>query len=337
MNRENQPFRRRTVLKTVGTSAVASSAFAGIAVGSDHCEDTVEEGESVNAAISNADAGDTICVESGTYEESLGGFPENLTLTGATGDRDDVVIDTSDQGGYGIDIDDTPGVELSNMTIIGINNGDNRWTINTLHDGGAFLSGITLENLKIDGGESTAIDLHGIENARIEDVYVQNAGQATTPEQFEGAAVALTDARNVEITNLTATNNNGAGVAMWARNASWMNEGAITDITITGSKLTGNTAGVELIYDPDEGEPQVDDVVVNFNNIKDNGPGVLSVDASLDATDNWWGHASGPGGPDGRTNPAGNVVGKGDGIEIDGEGDVEFDPWLRRSIDHPSR
>ncbi|WP_128225600.1 hypothetical protein [Halobacteriaceae bacterium SHR40] len=56
-------------------------------------------------------------------------------------------------------------------------------------------------------------------------------------------------------------------------------------------------------------------------------------DATLDATDNWWGHASGPGGPDGRWNPAGREVGRGDDIE----GDVAFDPWLRRPIDSPSR
>jgi len=50
---------------------------------------------------------------------------------------------------------------------------------------------------------------------------------------------------------------------------------------------------------------------------------------TLDATNNWWGHASGPGGSCGRINSSGKCVGKGDCIE----GDVIFDPWLRNAIE----
>ncbi len=48
----------------------------------------------------------------------------------------------------------------------------------------------------------------------------------------------------------------------------------------------------------------------------------------VDATNNWWGHASGPSGPDGRTDPDDVVIGKGDAVSDN----VEWDPWLRRSV-----
>jgi len=48
----------------------------------------------------------------------------------------------------------------------------------------------------------------------------------------------------------------------------------------------------------------------------------------VDATNNWWGHASGPSGPDGRTNPDDVIIGKGDAVSDN----VEWDPWLRMSV-----
>ncbi|TRZ54175.1 MAG: hypothetical protein D4S01_00010 [Dehalococcoidia bacterium] len=50
---------------------------------------------------------------------------------------------------------------------------------------------------------------------------------------------------------------------------------------------------------------------------------------TLDATNNWWGHASGPGGPCGRINPSGKCIGKGDCVN----GKVDCDPWLRNPIE----
>ncbi len=48
----------------------------------------------------------------------------------------------------------------------------------------------------------------------------------------------------------------------------------------------------------------------------------------VNATNNWWGHASGPGGEFGRTNPAGKIIGKGDAVSEN----VEWDPWLRKPV-----
>ena len=51
---------------------------------------------------------------------------------------------------------------------------------------------------------------------------------------------------------------------------------------------------------------------------------------TLDATLNWWGHASGPSGESGRTNPKGKIIGKGDSVSDD----VDWDPWLSQPVSH---
>ena len=51
---------------------------------------------------------------------------------------------------------------------------------------------------------------------------------------------------------------------------------------------------------------------------------------AVDAEYNWWGHASGPSGPDGRVNKKGKVIGKGDAIL----GNVDWDPYLPQPVGH---
>ncbi|MBA7591353.1 hypothetical protein ES708_33507 [subsurface metagenome] len=50
----------------------------------------------------------------------------------------------------------------------------------------------------------------------------------------------------------------------------------------------------------------------------------------VNAACNWWGHASGPGGEFGRTNPAGKIIGKGDTVSDN----VNWDPWLPQPVGH---
>lgn len=70
-------------------------------------------------------------------------------------------------------------------------------------------------------------------------------------------------------------------------------------------------------------------VNVNDNNIESNAAGLTNVaPAEVDATRNWWGHASGPSGEGGRINPAGITIGKGDAVSIN----VNWDPWLPKPV-----
>jgi len=79
---------------------------------------------------------------------------------------------------------------------------------------------------------------------------------------------------------------------------------------------------------------------IHYNNIVGNTDGVLSSIwgshtgnvpiEHVDATLNWWGHASGPSGPDGRINKAGKVIGKGDSVSDN----VDWDQWLPQPVFH---
>jgi hypothetical protein len=90
--------------------------------------------------------------------------------------------------------------------------------------------------------------------------------------------------------------------------------GSGTTATITGNTLTGNTGGIAVGYDSSD----TSTVVAHNNNIYGNtdfGIDTTSTTVTVDATNNWWGDASGPGG-----------VGPGSG---DGVSDyVNYDPWL---------
>jgi hypothetical protein len=96
--------------------------------------------------------------------------------------------------------------------------------------------------------------------------------------------------------------------------------GSTGKVTITGNTVTDNDEVVSGIHIE---SADVDATVrVNFNNIEDNiGFGVYyhyyGVDhlEFINATNNWWGHDSGPGG-----------VGPGTGDEV--SANVDYDPWL---------
>ena len=95
----------------------------------------------------------------------------------------------------------------------------------------------------------------------------------------------------------------------------------ISDNTISGSGI----AGIGFMY-------ATGSITASpYNNIAGNTAGVWAyLSDTVDATLNWWGHASGPSGPDGRTNKSGKVIGKGDAVI----GDVDWDPWLPQPVGH---
>ena len=71
--------------------------------------------------------------------------------------------------------------------------------------------------------------------------------------------------------------------------------------------------------------------ISNNNFDGSNEYGVYNSDTTPDeiiATNNWWGHASGPGGEYGRVNKQGKIIGKGDAVS----NYVNWDPWLSQPI-----
>lgn len=374
MTRETQLYQRRTVLRTISGAVVAGAAYTGVAGASNHCDVTVSNGDSIQAAITSASTGETICVEPGTYAEDVT-VDEELTLDGPNsgipgdGDRGDeatiqgqVVLKADGAELDGFDV--TPPAAGSNQTseAVRASNTPNDIVIanNVVRDferddsEGGFYG---VDGINVFGGDAN----EAIENATVRQNKVQNlrnednGGAAGISIQGNVSGADVEDNVLTEIAEeVTAY---GFGVVIRGTG----NHGEVPeDVIVTGNELTdvlsdpasqfdgvgfeveadgsgyhatenvieNNNLGIEI-------KEAADETVLDFNDIVDNTRrGALNVDdATLDATDNWWGHANGPGGPDGRRNPAGKEVGKGDDIE----GDIDFRPWLRRSINSPSR
>jgi hypothetical protein len=88
--------------------------------------------------------------------------------------------------------------------------------------------------------------------------------------------------------------------------------GTGTEVTVVNSILTGNSDGIAVGYDPDD----TTELTANCNDISGNIEyGISNVGiVAVDATQNWWGDATGPGG-----------VGFGTGDAVSDK--VDFDPW----------
>jgi hypothetical protein len=375
MTRDCPLIRRRTVLRTIGGAAVAGATAAGTSGAEQHCDGTVSDGESIQGAIDGAATGETICVEAGTYEEDLTVDVADLTLEGPNsgtpgdGDRDDeatvegrVILSGDGTTLDGFDVSPPPAEENQESEAVRVSNtpDDVEVANNVVREferddpGGGFYG---VDGINVFGGdaadsiENPTVRRNEVRNLRNEDVG--GAAGISVQGNVEGAVVE----DNVVTAVAEEVTAYGFGVVI---RGTGNHDQVPADVDVTGNELddvrsdpdspydgvgfeveadgTGYRATENAIENNDLGvevKVAADETVVDFNDVVDSGRlGVRNVDdATLDATDNWWGHASGPGGPDGRRNPAGQEVGKGDEIE----GDVEFDPWLRRSIGDPSR
>ena len=107
---------------------------------------------------------------------------------------------------------------------------------------------------------------------------------------------------------------------------------SVTAIIVEYNQFINNPYCGVMVWGDGEGSG----ININFNNITGNGIYGVESQRSLnnvDATNNWWGHASGPSGQDGRVNKKGKVIGKGDAVSAN----VEWEPWLPQPVNHTPR
>lgn len=143
----------------------------------------------------------------------------------------------------------------------------------------------------------------------------------------------------------------GAGFAIDANGgefAIWLSADSLSEVTISHNTLTGAEAGISTrngslsnssmsidenrIYKNEYGiylESITGDssVSINFNGLAQNdehGLYVQSSSVTVDGTDNWWGHRSGPSG--GVADPVSGRVADGEGSAVSAH--VRFDPWI---------
>lgn len=271
------------------TGAAIVAGSASVGTASASHSGSVTDGDDLQAAIDGAGDGDTIEVHAGTYEGVA--IDKDVSLVGVDGPAETTINGVSDNAFGNAVLVTGHTDELADVEVSGF----------TLHS----QSGSALIAFS-DG--NTDFDTQGL---TVSDVVVDGS-------QF---GILFFDAADVEVTDAEISNIEGAAISM----------AGVNDVTVTGNELRDNGTGVGVgVGNPESVYPDNGSIRVVENNIVDNDVGVENGDEDLtvDATGNWWGHASGPGGPDGRRNPAGREVGKGDDIE----GDVEFDPWRRRPV-----
>lgn len=302
---------------------VAMALVATPALAHGDCDATVPEGDSIQAALDAADAGDTICVEEGTFAESIN-IPakDDLTLRGAGSDET-----TIDAGG------------ASNRAV------DASFSQNNVNDGlslsGFEITGSTHYGLKIAFTQNTTVtDVFTTENGRtgIDLHTVSGFALANSLSNHNGGnGISIRNAEDV-VVNRTYTNDNAwGGLAFYAvgdesvSNVTVMNsafvfegpgiyfqyegEDKYTDIQIgdydSSNLLLYNDVGIYIEDREGLGAPDATGITVRGNTIADNEIAIVNEGiGTLDAIGNFWGSPLGQG-------MGANAV----------EGDIDTTPW----------
>ena len=307
-----------------------------------HKWDTIQEG------IDDASDGDTIIVHPGTYHGFTVESKNDLSIIGQEGV---IVNNAKDYPEWGcslmalamnctaIHIEDIvfDGEEIEVSMIEGVAWGDSTGSIT----GGAVRNIIGSEmamGVCIWGAEegSTAVDVSHltVENCSW-GVMVSNAQTNFDGCSIKGMApnggygIMAMDNAQVSIENCEICDcwkeapeygEAGIGVMVAVREeyeaAYGIEDERPCTVEITGSTISNNNGGISVY---DDGH-----LVANFNNIAGNDlAGVYNEAAEeVDATNNWWGDASGP------YNETTNPDGKGDGVSDN----VNYDPWLTSPV-----
>jgi nitrous oxidase accessory protein NosD len=303
----------------------------------------------IQAAINAASDGDTVIVAAGSYKENVV-IDKSLTLQGAQGG-----VDARNRSGAETNIEPSEGTGIQIVTIAdrvvvidGLTVRNTEQGITTPNP--VMAADITVKNVRVLHPGEFGISLTFTLNTTVEHCYVEGADVAVTAGAINFFPPTAATFRNNEVVNshfgvtgyfkdsLIEGNlirnfaNGGAGIDAQLLNTQIKNniitgyvKGAAVsfeahydrdlseNVTVSGNTFTGNYAGV-YVFDT---QTTLTGIAVNFNNITGNSRyGVWNEGGqTLDATKNWWGDASGPGG-----------VGPSDGDDISTK--VLYSPWL---------
>jgi hypothetical protein len=264
----------------------------------------------IQQAIDAAGSGDTIMVGPGEYDAFMVQAKSNLNIISTLG----ATVTTADL----VFIDSGPAV--GNISLMaGVLDSQN----------------INIEGINFDGTEVVAEDIAGIgyldSTGRIADLTVENiqgSGWNVCGVCIVGDVVVSV----VELAEVTVENS-FVGVAIFNDGVAEIDGCEITMMgcgIMVGYPLAGfepstvNIHGCSISDSIGSGICVEDDSTVeaHFNNIAGNAAGVWTSGVIVDATDNWWGDASGP--YHATLNPGGT----GDPVTDN----VDFDPWLQSEV-----
>ena len=327
----------------------------------------VNPGDSIQDAIDNASPGDIIIVAAGTYNERVN-INKSLTLEGAnagvpvTGVRGlesiinpqglnldfGVLIDGADTivtfngfmvenyeragilaGAFSLENDPAVAHILNNIVKEPIGQHNNNCI--QMADGttGTIIGNEVMgANLESPDWSGSGILVAGSSNVVVSNNYVHNCEGGIQIVGYADYRDAPAEDNVIEY-NLVEDNESGIVPQMNSigtiirYNDVLNNDEGIAVMAIDYSWEHSTPSGTEIHYN---------NIVGNVNyGVKSGlwGSNTGEVPAEeVNATYNWWGHASGPSGPGGRTNPDDVVIGKGDAVSDN----IDWDPWLRRPV-----
>jgi hypothetical protein len=292
---------------------------------------------SIQGAIVGATAGDTISVGAGTYiETGQIVIAQNLTIVGAGAGATTINPAGNTSGSYYDDssawilVDAGVTFNLSGVTL----DGTGRMIANALlSHGSGTISNNVIENIgynesgpDYDGagialyGATMTVSSNTFSDIGREGVFAAFLSTATiTGNTYTGKGngnwldYAFEIGRNstATISGNTVTGNTGVATVDGSTSAGIIVDtyynvaGPTTSATITNNTITGNYDGVVVGY---VGSDQ-SVVVAHNNNLSDNSDtGIFSTNPVVDATDNWWGSASGPYNATANPSGAGSAV-----------------------------
>jgi hypothetical protein len=284
----------------------------------------------IQEAIDAASDGDTIVVAAGLYNENVV-INKSLTLQGAQAGVDartrsgaETIIEPD--GGIGISIRTAEGrvVVIDGLTVQNAEHG--MGTPDPL-----MAANITIKNVRVLNSNSFGISPTFTLRTTVEYCYVEGAKQAINAGALDPFPPTVATFRNNKIVNAEfgitgylkdslikgnviknfvkggtgisgqflnteIKNNNvtgyvkGAAMSFESHYARSLSE----NVTVAGNTFTGNNLGIYVF----KTQTKLTGITVNFNNIAGNSRyGVWNEGGqTLNATKNWWGHASGPGG-----------------------------------------
>lgn len=250
----------------------------------------------IQAAINAANANDTIAVAAGTYTEEIL-VNKQVALRGANA---------------GIAAGANPGARGSETII----DGGFRMTVS-----GAVIDGFVIQNGRTYGSHKNGVAVEA------SDITIANTIIEDVPGSQSNGIETVAGSNNLVLTNNTIRNNwrgiflNSSSGHVFTGNYILANNGVGVGIGSDGlsnTTLTGNTFEGNTLEGWGAGTVGAN-VSAHFNVFDGTTNGIYHYGGqAIDATNNWWGNASGPNHPNNATPGTGAIA----------VGDVEFDPWL---------
>lgn len=194
---------------------------------------------SIQAAVSNVE-GSTVYVRDGTYDvgtDRLNVRPADLddsvgSLSIVGESRDGVVVDATDRDSWGVYVT-ADDVTLENLTLKGPTYAGTGYPSGYygIHVSGA--ENFTLRNATVEGSAVNQVSLNSVDGATIEGVTVDGL------ESENGTGVFASNARNVELRDVTARNNpwGGVGISAWQDASYPTPHPATRNVSLTGDNV----------------------------------------------------------------------------------------------------